>query len=365
MSEYTREEILKMIEENGSPENLDLSGKDLSGIDLSREAISKELEKYRQNNPDQSPLWFSHEREGINLKGAILKKANLTRAHLEGAFLWRAHLEEADLTDAHLEGAELTEARLEGAYLRWAHLEGTSLWKAHLEGADLKGAHLQKVNLYDVASLAGAYFEGAFLEQTRLKREQLGATIGEEMDREYYMAKEAYLLLKNNFNQIGRYDDASWAYVKERQMEKMTYHPKLARTYYAKIEGLPEAASPESWTWWRFYVKYTLKWLWDWIIECLCGYGERPRNVVAVALGVLIIIFPFLYSLTGLAPRSGQNLLPRDYFLYSLYSFASMEHPTLQATSRIAQLFTGLESLSGIALLALLMYTLGRRISRS
>jgi len=34
MSEYTREEILKLIEENGGPEGLDLSGKDLSGIGL-------------------------------------------------------------------------------------------------------------------------------------------------------------------------------------------------------------------------------------------------------------------------------------------------------------------------------------------
>jgi len=147
-------------------------------------------------------------------------------------------------------------------------------------------------------------------------------------------------------------------------MEKMTYHPKLMRKYYAKIEGLPEEASPKSWTWWRFYVKYTLKWLWDWIIWLSCGYGERPQNVFGIA-SVVLIIFPFLYFLTGLAPTSGQNLLPRDYFLYSLYSFATMEHPTLQATCWVAQLFTGLESLSGIGLLALLMYTLGRRISRS
>ena len=36
MSEYTREEILKLIEENGGPEGLYPWGKDLSGIDLSR-----------------------------------------------------------------------------------------------------------------------------------------------------------------------------------------------------------------------------------------------------------------------------------------------------------------------------------------
>ena len=44
LSEYTREEILKLIEENGGPEGLDLSGKDLSGIDLNKRAIGTELE---------------------------------------------------------------------------------------------------------------------------------------------------------------------------------------------------------------------------------------------------------------------------------------------------------------------------------
>jgi len=299
MSEYTREEILKMIEENGGPENLDLSGKDLSDIDLSKEAIAKELEKYRKNNPDKTPPWFSQEWWGIDLHGAILKETNLSRAHLESAILERAHLEGAilykahwegailegahwsgaDLSEAHLEGAFLVEAHWEGAYL-WgvhleeaflaeahlervylqdAHLEGAYLWGVHLEGARLVGAHLEKVDLSLAASLAGAYFYGAWLDQTRMTKDQLSGGIGEEIDKEYHKAKEAYLLLKNNFNQIGRSDDASWAYRKERQMEKMTYHPKLAREYYAKIEALPEGASRKSWTWWRFYVKYTLE----------------------------------------------------------------------------------------------------------
>ena len=59
----------------------------------------------------------------------------------------------------------------------------------------------------------------------------MGQRIGDELtaDRkktsdQYHSAKEAYLLLKNNFNQIGRYEDASWAYVKEQQMEKMAYY---------------------------------------------------------------------------------------------------------------------------------------------
>ena len=39
MSEYTREEILKLIEENGGPEGLDLSGKDLFLIQSQTSAI--------------------------------------------------------------------------------------------------------------------------------------------------------------------------------------------------------------------------------------------------------------------------------------------------------------------------------------
>jgi hypothetical protein len=44
LSEYTREGILKLIEENGGAEGLGLSGKDLSGIDLNERAIEVELE---------------------------------------------------------------------------------------------------------------------------------------------------------------------------------------------------------------------------------------------------------------------------------------------------------------------------------
>ena len=43
MSEYTREEILKLIEERGATEGLDLWGKDLSGIDLSMDAIEESM----------------------------------------------------------------------------------------------------------------------------------------------------------------------------------------------------------------------------------------------------------------------------------------------------------------------------------
>jgi len=341
MSEYTREEILKMIEENGGPENLDLSGKDLSGIDLSKGAIAQELVKYQEEYPRNTPVWFWEETGGVNLQWATLRKINLWGAHLEGATLQKAHLQKARLPKAHLQRATLWgtrlegaclqeaflqeailwEAHLEGANLYGAHFQGANLWGSHLQGAILQRAHLEKVDLSVAASLAEAYFNGAFLDQTRMRREQLGSAIREEIDKDYYEAKEAYLLLKNNFNQIGRYDDASWAYIKERQMEKKTHWP----------------------------LSYAL--------ECY-GESELPKE-----FGTWSRLVDRLFG--GVVTADGSPVTWGEYLRLSLASFATIELAGVQAQGIAAQYLRTLEALTGISLLALLMFTLGNRISRS
>ncbi len=122
MSEYTREQILRLIEESGGPEGLDLSGRDLVEIDLS----------------------------GVDLHGAILARADLSeadlrRVNLEGANLSWAVLQEADLRWADLRGANLYKADLRMAKLRWADLSG-----ADVEGADFSGVDLSEVTLAGV-----------------------------------------------------------------------------------------------------------------------------------------------------------------------------------------------------------------------
>jgi uncharacterized protein YjbI with pentapeptide repeats len=345
MSEYTREEILRMIEENGGPEGLDLSNTDLSGIDLGNHRIGKELEEYRKLHSGKNPIWFSETTYGVNLSKVNLGRANLSNARLEGvnlreALLDYANLQGAKLRDANLYMADLTSANLQetnlhGADFQWAelsyvnlqgarayypgrprlterqpgfvdlpidgrwlanfqnanlhnanlnvlfsevnfqnanlqgttiarltwsdlkntnlvesdlrkamlygsdfqgatliganleeanleavNLQGTNLWMANFQGARLIRAQLEGVDLGLAKNLARAYFGGVFLARTRMRAEQLGDGIGEEMDKEYYEAKEAYILLKNNFSQIGRYNDASWAYIKEPRWRK-------------------------------------------------------------------------------------------------------------------------------------------------
>jgi hypothetical protein len=118
----------------------------------------------------------------LDLRGAILRGANLREAHLEGAFLDRAHLEGAFLVGAHLEAASLADVHLEGAILLAAHLERAFLDGAHLERAILEMAHLERAILNRAnlrgASLHRVHLEGAILDSaTRgLERAILSST---------------------------------------------------------------------------------------------------------------------------------------------------------------------------------------------
>ena len=513
MSEYTREEILKLIEGNGGPEGLDLSGKNLSGIDLSTETLAAELEHVRETTQNETPVWFDTLTGGINLRranlqetslvlanlqgirlgdanlqGADLKNANLQGAHLDdanlqGAKMWDANfqkaylpranlqkadlrhanfkaayleaadlreafvkyadlreanleqanlqgaslqgvnLQEASLWGANLEGANLNESNLQGAKmlganlqdtrleqadlqkadLRSANFHGAYLWRANLREADLAHAdlreanldgvklrgvnlsncHLEKTELFSVESLEGAYFYNAFLDDTRMKREQLGRAIGEELEGRYRQAKEAYLALKNNFAEIGRHEDESWAYRKERRMEKATKAPWRCRGYYGREEPFPHPVrelfrrrglnlrgyallprrSPL--VWW-FWIKYMLKWLVDWFVQLLCGYGESIGRVAAWML-LVILGFAAYYQVSHAVVTSSQDAATSlwDHLIFSLGAFTTLQPARLQAARPGVELLTTIQAIIGISLAGLLGFVAGNRIRRS
>ena len=118
MSKYTTRQILDMIEANGGPEGLDLSGKDLRAIDLSHDTIQAELEQVREEHSRAKPVWVSDLTNGINLEEADLFQAKLIGTDLTGAKLAGANLQEADLHKAIVTDEQLAQAEsLEGATL--------------------------------------------------------------------------------------------------------------------------------------------------------------------------------------------------------------------------------------------------------
>ncbi len=204
--------------------------------------------------------------------------------------------------------------------------------------------------MYHVASLQGAHWYGAKLDRTLIKRESLGQRIGDEIEAHekkgaeaYHNAKEAYFLLKRNFNSIGRYKDAAWAYIKEQQMEKMACH----------------------WEWrsqgWRLWCAWPARWRWlgSWAYESLTGYGERPLNPV-IGGGLIILGFALAFWLTRALGSFG------DALMYSLATFATfnLARPELNPEGAGIEAATSVEALLSIGVLALFVFTLGNRMSR-
>jgi uncharacterized protein YjbI with pentapeptide repeats len=399
MSEYTREEILKLIEENGGPEGLDLSGKDLSDIDLSREAIEGELGKVRARAPDEIPVWFRKQSEwGINLEYVNLREADLVYANLQRAFLGGADLQGADLGDANLQGADLWFANLQRAHLVSANLQradlvsanlqGAILVEADLQGARLLGANLQEADLWDAnlqeadlvqanlhgaalggAKLQGTFFSGVRLDHTEMDRGSLGPAVGEELAGDYPRARDAYLRLKQNFDNLGDYSASSWAYQKERQMEKACNAPWRTRGIYGQAElGDTSERRAPAWhprVWW-FYIRHNLKWLSDWVVEYLCGYGESLPRVLGCML-LVILGFAAYYQVSHAVVTSSQDAATSlwDHLIFSLGAFTTLQPARLQAARPGVELLTTIQAIIGISLAGLLGFVAGNRIRRS
>ena len=110
--------------------------------------------------------------QGALLTNADLRDANLRRANLISAFLIGANLRDADLRNANLRGANLRNANLIDADLRNANLRGANLRNANLIDSNLSDANLSDANLSD-ANLSDANLSDANLIGAKLNRKTL------------------------------------------------------------------------------------------------------------------------------------------------------------------------------------------------
>jgi uncharacterized protein YjbI with pentapeptide repeats len=147
----TRSDVVRLLQEGGCPEPLDVSGQDVQGISL----INGNL-------------------EGANLSQARICKANLCGAKLSRADLHGADLRGTYLSWADLRGANLSKADLREADLSWADLQEADLRGVNLERATLYGASLGRADL-SWASLGGA----STFERTRSHLRYRGAIFRE------------------------------------------------------------------------------------------------------------------------------------------------------------------------------------------
>lgn len=353
-----RNDVLALIDQHGGSEGLDLSEYDLSGADLSRLDLHGAL--FSKHDSDGN-LRKSANLTGVRCTDTNLMRADLTHVNLEGASFWQANLYEATLHASNASLASFGKANLEKADLYGCNLAGANLWYANLKEANLGVARIAD------AVMTGVQFGDKILHEDQKAYEAYfqrwyAAELPTRyaiyhLERRWLEAAEIYMNLKNAFLSHGRYREASWAYLKERRLRHKTFAPWRARVYYGEeVQNQSVLSLGKFW----FYIKYTMKWVLDWIADITCGYGETPFRTLAWAL-VILLLFPILYRFSG-GITGVQSWL--DYFNYSLGAFTTIGFESFQAETPVAQTLTSLEALLGISILALLMFTLGNRVNR-
>ncbi len=147
------------------PRSIHLPAALLAALILSPQAMAGCAEAAAPGVDWRRCLADGREMAGVNLTGAILRDASLSRGRLVGAVLRdidgidarfvSADLSGVDFTDARLRSADFTRANLTGAILVRADLRRTGFFRANLTGADLTGAVITGADLSN-ATLDGA-----------------------------------------------------------------------------------------------------------------------------------------------------------------------------------------------------------------
>ena len=343
----------------------DLANADLAGAQLGGGTFDSAL--LEDANLGGAHLRFASFRktvlEGARLRAADLRGAVLSGAQMDHADFREAELEEADLRDVRgrevdFGGARLVLADLRGADLQGADFRGAVVRGAKFDAADFRHAHLEHVNLTS-CSIEGIRLSDALLDRTKLHRSQLGPAIGEELSRDYELARRAYLNLEVNFLDIGDPEAASWAYRRRRRVQKLDARRQVrvavqSRAWTAARAPLSRYAS-------------------DKLVEVVCDYGE---SVPRVLLTLLLVFAGFMlwYGVTGAVavdvPGSASaRQVTSDPVALLQYTLTAMLAPgsapeRLHASGRIQEVVALLQSFVSIFLIGLLGFVAGNRIRR-
>ena len=331
----SRKDVLKLIEENrGTAEGLDLSGKrfeegiDLSGLDL-KGIILKEA---------QFPTHFEDKKfVGGKFDGAALIRADFRNANLQYAQFKMLDDKPTELMAADFRGslllyADFRDADLTGA--KFGEIEGETLLLAMPDNTDFRGANLFRANFkgcyFYGTKLEGACIRGADILEAHLEEADWGSyVIGEENRKDFYSAESIYRGLKRWYNNAGRYDVAGEFFFREMTVRRkvMVWWPNPLNRASSKI------------------------------ISMLCGYGERPSQVVISALVVIFgLAIAYVYG--------GMNLPYSIYF--SAVSFTALGYGSWAYTppSNWVQGLGAFESFIGVFMMALFLVTFIRKMTR-
>jgi len=346
---YTRKDVVKAIEENGGDARrlvlsdkwfeagINLQNLPLEGINLQNGIFPAHIEGSRS---------IGARFDGSSMLGANLRNASLRDASFGMYGSKPTAMQGVDLIGAHLENAQFQEADLTGAQFQGIPLPLTesqkaqyvvALWEAlpaYLENTDFRGANLFLANFkgcyFYGTKLQGAHIRGADIFEGHLEDADWGNyKIGEEIKKEeLYFAESTYRRLKQWYTNAGHYDIAGEFFFRE-----MTVRRKALK-------------------WWPNPLNRAVPKL----ISMLCGYGERPGNVLIWAIMVI-------FGLAIAYGYGGLDVLHSIYF--SLVSFTALGYGSwVPDTTGWIKALGAFESFIGVFTIALFLVTFVRKWTR-
>jgi len=225
-------------------------------------------------------------------------------------------------------------------------------------------------------------FTGVLLKNTKIKKGQIENHILQEEKKEFFEAQKIYLLLKNNFHTIGQYEDESWAFKKEKDMERLSQ----SFPYYKAT--LKNENKKESLPFLKWIQKGNFKkWITSAFSNMIYGYGEKPWNVIKTAVAI-ILIFALSFSFIGLGnpeiielkgtashQNSGdivdlaskgflKNNVIRNFpdsLYFSTITFTTLGYGDFRPLEGWGRILAGSEAFIGAFMMALFVYTFARR----
>ncbi len=272
------------------------------------------------------------------LQNVVFGQCSLQHTKFGMTIAQELRVEDSNLSNADLNGIAIYKGLFENTNLEWARINGGSL-----QDVDFIGCRLINTELMDTV-MVNPHMRRSLFRNTLLVAKQLicldedgrelGNGIKEEYEKSYEEAHYVYLQLKNNFANIGFYDDKIWASIKEQEMER-----------FIALKNRR----------WLKYLLYTF-------YRYYGNYGQDARLILLWGV-VTVLVFGVIYYVTNTVDwgKQSADLLTAIYF--SVITFLTIGYGDIVPIG-IGKLLASIEGAFGTITVSAFVVVLAKNLYR-